>query len=152
MQIHAEPGRRFRFEPSLGAQYTGLRFDGSTEAGSGALDLGVPVRQVRSGRSLVGGRLEKQLGTSSRTVTLEGRASWARELTALTDVTMHLAGDSARNGLLLRPTDQPRNLGLFAGAIVVEVPRQFQVIADVNWELSGLVKMWRGSVGVRMGW
>lgn len=145
-------GRRFRLEPSLGVQYTGLRTDPFAEAGAGALNLGVPERQVRSGRSLVGGRLEKQLGTSSRTVTVEGRASWARELTPLTDVTMHLAGDSARNGLLLRATDQPRNVGLFGGAIVVEVPRQLQLLADLDMEVSGLVKAWRASAGMRMGW
>jgi DNA-directed RNA polymerase specialized sigma24 family protein len=144
-------GNGLTIEPQGGVQYGRVSFDGTTEDGVDALGLIVPARHASSRRTLAGAKVNKALAVSPAQLTVEGRASWAHEFSALGDIRMRFVGDSVTDGFSVAAPDQLRNSAVLGFSIAGNTGR-LRLFANIDTEISGPTTGWSGSIGLNRSW
>jgi uncharacterized protein with beta-barrel porin domain len=140
-------------EPQVGFQYARVTVDGFTEAGAGPLSLVVPGRRLSSQRSIVGGRAVKTFSRATAAdTTVELRAAWAHEFSPLGSVRMRFVGDTAGNAFDLTSPARLHNSAILGASLVGGAFRHLKFLTGVDSDLSGPIKLWTASVGLRAEW
>jgi outer membrane autotransporter protein len=140
-------------EPQAGFQSARVAIDGFTEDGAGVLNLMAPDRRVWSQRSILGGRAVKTFGRASGAGTsVEVRAAWAHEFNPLGSVRMRFLGDTAGNDFDLSSPARLQNSAILGATLAGDAFRHLKFLTSVDGDVSGAIKLWTASVGVRAEW
>jgi outer membrane autotransporter protein len=146
-------GRAVRVEPEIGFQYVRARVDGFTEQGADVLSLVVPGRRVSSERSIIGARADRRFGSPTGfDTTLEVRAGWAHEFNPFGAVQMQFLGDTANNAFSLTSPARMHNSAVLGASVGGNVFRRVRFVTSIDGDLSGAIKLWTASAGLRAAW
>jgi len=148
-----ELGRGLNLEPTVGLQVGQVRFDGFGEENGDVLSLSVPGRTVQSGRTLLGATMWKSLGSVwGARMLLEGRGSWGHELQRFDDVTVRFTADPFAHEFSLAAATARRDSALLGLGLTAVMRGNLRLFAEVDGDLGGPSKSWRGSFGLNKTW
>ncbi len=137
----------------MGFQYARVTVDGFTEEGAGVLNLLAPARRLTSQRSIVGARAVKTFTRANAAdTTIEVRSACAHEFKPLRSMRMQFLGDTAGNPFDLTSPARLHNSAILGGSLVAKAFRHVKFQTGVDSDLSGQVKLWTASVGLRAEW
>ena len=140
-------------EPQAGFQYARLSVDGFAEEGAGVLSLVAADRRVSSQRSTLGGRVVKSFARADvEAARMEVRAAWAHEFNPLGSVSMRFLGDTAGNEFALASPARIQNSAIIGATFAGDAFRHLKFLTSVDGDLSGAIKVWTASIGLRAEW
>jgi autotransporter-associated beta strand protein len=142
-------GPTFSVEPQAGFQYVRVSVDGFTEDGADALNLMAPGRHLSSQRALFGARAVKTFGAET---TLDVRAAWAHEFSPFGSMRVRFLGDNAANAFDITSPARIHNSAIVGGTVTGRLFRGVRFLASAGGDLSGAIKLWTASVGLRAQW
>ena len=145
-------GRGFSVEPQAGFQFGRLKWNAFNETGADVLALGVSAHHVHSKRLVTGAKLGKAFEAFGTRMMLEGRGAWARQFGGLDAIDVRLQGNTFTNGFNVALPDQLRSGAIVGAGFAGDARKTLAFFVDVETELGGPVRSWRGNVGVNKTW
>jgi autotransporter-associated beta strand protein len=145
-------GNGFSLEPQAALQFGRLSWNGFDEDGAGVLSLAVRDHSVLSRRLVTGARVGKSFEAAGARMMLEGRGGWAHQFGRLDDLGVRFQGDSLTGGFNVALPDQLYNGAVLGFGFAGDARKTLTFFADLEAEIGGPVKSWRGNVGMNKSW
>jgi outer membrane autotransporter protein len=134
-------------------QYVYLRQNNLVESGPGSLNLAVGGLDVHSLRSILGGRISREVSTSGgRRLTPEIRAAWLHEFLDTNQVVSAGLADVGGAGFAVRGVDLGRDWASVGGALHLQANASTRWFASYDVQFNEHQTFHIGAGGVEVVW